>query len=481
MDTVTDLLVENGAVTGVVTQRGWKISARAVVLTTGTFMDGRIFIGEYEESCGRLGESAAIGLGSSLRRLGFDVGRLKTGTPARVRRSSLDFDELEVQPGDEEVLPFSFDYDTVDRPRLDCYVTWTNEETHRIIRENMHRSPLYGGRIVGKGPRYCPSIEDKVMRFPDRDRHQIFVEPEGVNSEEMYLNGLSSSLPEDVQHAFIRTLPGLRHCEIMRPAYAVEYDYLNPMDLYPSLESKILSSLFVAGQTNGTSGYEEAACQGLVAGINAALKLRGEEPLILKRTEAYIGVLIDDLVTKGTKEPYRMFTSRAEYRLSLRHDNADIRLTRIGYEKHSASEEKLARLEKKIEDMSSLRSTLMKYRERGKNGLELLREPEVTISSLSQKLPAVLSYAPSIRSEVELDVKYEGYLRRQEAEAQMFSRKENMMIPPDFDYDALKGLSAESREKLKQIRPASVGQAQRISGLRVSDIALLMMGLRAKK
>lgn len=481
MDTVTDLLVENGAVTGVVTQRGWKISARAVVLTTGTFMDGRIFIGEYEESCGRLGESAAIGLGSSLRRLGFDVGRLKTGTPARVRRSSLDFDELEVQPGDEEVLPFSFDYDTVDRPRLDCYVTWTNEETHRIIRENMHRSPLYGGRIVGKGPRYCPSIEDKVMRFPDRDRHQIFVEPEGVNSEEMYLNGLSSSLPEDVQHAFIRTLPGLRHCEIMRPAYAVEYDYLNPMDLYPSLESKILSSLFVAGQTNGTSGYEEAACQGLVAGINAALKLRGEEPLILKRTEAYIGVLIDDLVTKGTKEPYRMFTSRAEYRLSLRHDNADIRLTRIGYEKHSASKEKLARLEKKIEDMSSLRSTLMKYRERGKNGLELLREPEVTISSLSQKLPAVLSYAPSIRSEVELDVKYEGYLRRQEAEAQMFSRKENMMIPPDFDYDALKGLSAESREKLKQIRPASVGQAQRISGLRVSDIALLMMGLRAKK
>lgn len=481
MDTVTDLLVENGAVTGVITQRGWKISARAVVLTTGTFMDGRIFIGEYEESCGRLGESAAIGLGSSLRRLGFDVGRLKTGTPARVRRSSLDFDELEVQPGDEEVLPFSFDYDTVDRPRLDCYVTWTNEETHRIIRENMRRSPLYGGRIVGKGPRYCPSIEDKVMRFPDRDRHQIFVEPEGVNSEEMYLNGLSSSLPEDVQHAFIRTLPGLRHCEIMRPAYAVEYDYLNPMDLYPSLESKILSSLFVAGQTNGTSGYEEAACQGLVAGINAALKLRGEEPLILKRTEAYIGVLIDDLVTKGTKEPYRMFTSRAEYRLSLRHDNADIRLTRIGYEKHSASEEKLARLEKKIEDMSSLRSTLMEYRERGKNGLELLREPEVTISSLSQKLPAVLSYAPSIRSEVELDVKYEGYLRRQEAEAQMFSRKENMMIPPDFDYDALKGLSAESREKLKQIRPASVGQAQRISGLRVSDIALLMMGLRAKK
>ena len=348
MDTVTDLIVEDGAVCGVVTQRGWKISARTVVLTTGTFMNGRIFIGEWDAPCGRLGEEAAFGLGDSLRRLGFDVGRLKTGTPARVRRSSLDFDELEIQPGDEEMLPFSFDYDCVDRPQLDCYVTWTNEETHRIIRENISRSPLYGGKIVGKGPRYCPSIEDKVVRFPDRERHQIFVEPEGVSTEEMYLNGLSSSLPEEVQHEFIRTLPGLRHCEIMRPAYAVEYDYLNPLDLYPSLESKRLKHLFIAGQTNGTSGYEEAAAQGLVAGINAALSMRGEEALILKRSEAYTGVLIDDLVTKGTKEPYRMFTSRAEYRLSLRHDNADIRLTRLAYEKGSAGKEKLERLEEKL-------------------------------------------------------------------------------------------------------------------------------------
>ena len=481
MDTVVDLMVEDGRVIGVVTERGWRISARAVVLTTGTFMDGRIFIGEWDAPCGRLGESAALGLGDSLRRMGFPVGRLKTGTPARVRRSSLDFDELEIQKGDDPMLPFSFDYDEVDRPQMDCYVTWTNEETHSIIRENIHRSPLYGlygGKIVGKGPRYCPSIEDKVVRFPDRDRHQIFVEPEGVGCEEMYLNGLSSSLPEDVQHRFIRTLPGLRHCEIMRPAYAVEYDYLDPMDLFPSLESKRLENLFIAGQTNGTSGYEEAAAQGIVAGINAALKLRGESPLVLRRNEAYIGVLIDDLVTKGTKEPYRMFTSRAEYRLCLRHDNADQRLVPLAYEKHSVGEEKLRRLEEKVSRMSDLRATLKAYRERGKNGLELLKEPEVTMDVLGAGCPAILEYPAPVRDEVELDVKYEGYLRRQESEAEAFSRREAMAIPADMDYDAIKGLSSESREKLKLVRPASIGQAQRISGLRVSDIALIMMALK---
>lgn len=478
MDTVVDLMVEDGRVIGVVTERGWRISARAVVLTTGTFMDGRIFIGEWDAPCGRLGESAALGLGDSLRRMGFPVGRLKTGTPARVRRSSLDFDELEIQKGDDPMLPFSFDYDDVDRPQMDCYVTWTNEETHSIIRENIHRSPLYGGKIVGKGPRYCPSIEDKVVRFPDRDRHQIFVEPEGVECEEMYLNGLSSSLPEDVQHRFIRTLPGLRHCEIMRPAYAVEYDYLDPMDLFPSLESKRLENLFIAGQTNGTSGYEEAAAQGIVAGINAALKLRGESPLVLRRNEAYIGVLIDDLVTKGTKEPYRMFTSRAEYRLCLRHDNADQRLVPLAYEKHSVGEEKLRRLEEKVSRMSDLRATLKAYRERGKNGLELLKEPEVTMDLLGAGCPAILEYPAPVRDEVELDVKYEGYLRRQEGEAEAFSRREAMAIPADMDYDAIKGLSSESREKLKLVRPASIGQAQRISGLRVSDIALIMMALK---
>lgn len=481
MDTVTDLIEENGSVIGVVTERGWRISAGTVVLTTGTFMNGRIFIGEWDAPCGRLGEGAAIGLGDNLRRLGFDVGRLKTGTPARVLRSSLDFDELEVQKGDEEMLPFSFDYDCIDRPQLDCYITWTNEETHRIIRENMHRSPLYGGKIVGRGPRYCPSIEDKVMRFPDRDRHQIFVEPEGINSEEMYLNGLSSSLPEEVQHRFIRTLPGLKHCQIMRPAYAVEYDYLNPMDLYPTLESKRLRNLYVAGQTNGTSGYEEAACQGLVAGLNASLRVRGEEPLVLRRDEAYIGVLIDDLVTKGTKEPYRMFTSRAEYRLSLRHDNADLRLTRTGYEKGLAGEEKLARLEDKIRSMSDLRQSLAGIKERGKNALQLLKEPEVTMDALVSAHPCLSGYSRAVRDEVELDIKYEGYLRRQDEEIASLRRREEMAIPPDFDYDSLAGLSSEGREKLKQVRPLTVAQAGRISGLRVSDTALLMMAVKGLK
>lgn len=480
MDTVTNLLIENGKCIGVVTERGWNISAKAVVLTTGTFMNGRIFIGEYDAPCGRLGEMAAIGLGDNLRRLGFTVGRMKTGTPARVRKSSLDFDELEIQDGDEEIIPFSFENEEIIRAQLPCYVTWTNDETHKIIRDNIHRSPLYGGKIVGKGPRYCPSIEDKVVRFPERERHQIFVEPEGNGTEEMYLNGLSSSLPEEVQHKFIRTLPGLRHCEIMRPAYAVEYDYLDPTGLYPSLESKLLENLFVAGQTNGTSGYEEAAAQGLMAGINAALKLRGEEPLVLKRTEAYIGVLIDDLVTKGTKEPYRMFTSRAEYRLSLRHDNADLRLTRLAYEKHSASLERLERLNDKIQKMDMLKSVIKSYKERGKNGLDLLKEPEVDIAYLESRVDKIKDFSLSVKREVELDIKYAGYLKRQETEASKFDRSEKILIPEDINYDAIDGLSSESREKFKLIKPTNVGQAMRISGVRVSDVALLMMYIKTR-
>ena len=480
MDTVTNLLIENGKCIGVVTERGWNISAKAVVLTTGTFMNGRIFIGEYDAPCGRLGEMAAIGLGDNLRRLGFTVGRMKTGTPARVRKSSLDFDELEIQDGDEEIIPFSCENEEIIRTQLPCYVTWTNDETHKIIRDNIHRSPLYGGKIVGKGPRYCPSIEDKVVRFPERERHQIFVEPEGNGTEEMYLNGLSSSLPEEVQHKFIRTLPGLRHCEIMRPAYAVEYDYLDPTGLYPSLESKLLENLFVAGQTNGTSGYEEAAAQGLMAGINAALKLRGEEPLVLKRTEAYIGVLIDDLVTKGTKEPYRMFTSRAEYRLSLRHDNADLRLTRLAYEKHSASLERLERLNDKIQKMDMLKSVIKSYKERGKNGLDLLKEPEVDMAYLESRVDKIKDFSLSVKREVELDIKYAGYLKRQETEASKFDRSEKILIPEDINYDAIDGLSSESREKFKLIKPTNVGQAMRISGVRVSDVALLMMYIKTR-
>lgn len=479
MDTVTDLIVEEGRCRGVITSRGVSIGAKAVVLTTGTFMDGRIFIGDWDEEAGRLGERAAKGLGDSLRRLGFPTGRMKTGTPARVRASSLGRAGLEIQPGDDEVLPFSFDYDSVDRPNLECYVTWTNEETHRIIRENIHRSPLYGGKIVGKGPRYCPSIEDKVVRFPERDRHQIFVEPEGLGTEEMYLNGLSSSLPEDVQDAFIHTLPGLEHCEIMRPAYAVEYDYLDPTALLATLESKILPGLFVAGQTNGTSGYEEAAAQGIVAGINASRSVKGLSQMVLGRDQAYIGVLIDDLVTKGTKEPYRMFTSRAEYRLSLRHSNADLRLTGIGSEYGSVGDAKLLRLEVKKASIADLKAELSGWRIGGRSAAEALKMPEVTIDTLLSEKPALRDrYSPEVLREVETDVKYEGYLRRQEAEAKLFRKKEDMAIPASFDYDSVKGLSAESREKLKGARPLSVGQAQRISGLRVSDLALLMMALK---
>ena len=482
MDTVVDFIIEEKdgvrSIVGVVTERGWRISAKVVVLTTGTFMEGRIFIGEYDAPSGRLGEGAALGLGKKLREYGFHVGKMKTGTPARVRKSSLDFDELEIQDGDEEMLPFSFDYEKIDRPSQNCWITFTNEETHKIIRENMHRSPLYGGKIVGKGPRYCPSIEDKVMRFPERERHQIFVEPEGVGTEEMYLNGLSSSLPEEVQHQFIRTLPGLRHCEIMRPAYAVEYDYLDPLDLLPSLESKVVSNLFVAGQTNGTSGYEEAAAQGIIAGINAAQRLKNEKPVVLGRTDAYIGVLIDDLVTKGTKEPYRMFTSRAEYRLSLRHDNADMRLTPVGYKAGLATEEKMERLKEKIEKIEAVKDLLRVTKRDGKNCYQLLSQPENDIYSLP--VPGLEEYSYEILSEVQLDVKYSGYLKRQENEAERVKRQEAMIIPENFDYDKVDGISAESREKFKAIRPHSIGQAGRISGVRVSDIAILSVAIKGR-
>ncbi len=477
MDTVTDLLVEDGAVIGVVTERGWSISARTVVLTTGTFMDGRIFIGEYEAPCGRLAEAAAIGLGDSLRRLGFHTGRMKTGTPARVLLSSLDLNRMEVQEGDSPMSAFSFETESIDRPSLPCYVTYTNETTHRIIRDNIHRSPLYGGKIIGRGPRYCPSIEDKVVRFPDRERHQIFVEPEGIGSEEMYLNGLSSSLPEDVQHAFIHSIPGLEHAQIMRPAYAVEYDYLDPLDLYPSLESKILANLFIAGQTNGTSGYEEAAAQGLVAGLNAAERLKGNRPFILSRTESYIGVLIDDLVTKGTKEPYRMFTSRAEYRLSLRHDTADQRLTAKGYALGLVSKDRMDRLDRKNETIAAVKDVLRSVRVGAKSAYDVLKEPDKDIMALG--IPALEAFPSSVLTEAELDIRYEGYISRQERELEKARKAENLEIPADFDYDSVDGISSESKEKLKAIRPLSIGQAGRISGVRVSDIAVLAVAVRS--
>lgn len=483
MDTVVDILTQDDGsgipkACGVLTQRGISISSRAVVLTTGTFMDGRIFIGEYDHSAGRLGEEAAIGLGDALRKKGFNVGRLKTGTPARIKASSLHYDEMERQDGDEEVVPFSFMHETIDRPSIPCWITYTNEKTHGIIRANMHRSPLYGGKIVGKGPRYCPSIEDKVVRFPERDRHQIFVEPEGIGTQEMYLNGLSTSLPEDVQHDIIHSIVGLEDAVIMRPAYAVEYDYLDPQQLKLSLESKVIDGLFVAGQTNGTSGYEEAACQGLMAGINACQKLKGEEPLVLDRTEAYIGVLIDDLVTKGTKEPYRMFTSRAEYRLNLRHDTADERLTHKGHAVGLATDERLGLLERKTEQIESLQDLIRHRGFQGVNALDSLKRPEVTMDELEATIPEIGEYPKSVRLQLELKIKYDGYIKRQDKQVDRFSKLEGIRIPEDFDYDAVEGISAESREKFKLVRPSSLGQASRISGVRVSDITVLLVYLK---
>lgn len=482
-DTVVDLILspDKKSVVGVVTDRGHKIGAKVVVLTTGTFMDGKIFIGEWEEVAGRLGEPAALGLGTSLREKGFKVGRLKTGTPARVRRSSLNFDLLSEQPGDEVMLPFSFDTTTIKRPSLNCYVTFTNETTHKIIGENIKRSPLYGGKIVGLGPRYCPSIEDKIVRFPSRERHQIFIEPEGVGTEEMYLNGVSSSLPEEIQRAFIHTIVGLEEAEIMRPGYAVEYDYLDPLQLYPSLESKLYSNLFVAGQTNGTSGYEEAASQGLLAGINAAQKIAGEPPLILDRTEAYIGVLIDDLVTKGTEEPYRMFTSRAEYRLNLRHDSADQRLTPKGFKVGLKSEEAMEQLRHKMGQIEVVKELLNQGKGEGKRAIELLRQPEYAIEELFKFVPEIATYDEAILYQVELDVKYEGYVKRQERQIERFQKMERIAIPQDFNWDAILGLSTESRQKFKSVRPLSVGQASRISGVRSSDLAILMVALSRKE
>jgi len=497
---IVDIKVENGKVTAVETSVGAIYGVKAVIVATGTYLKGKIFMGEFSQESGPDGVSAANKLSDALKRIGVDLVRFKTGTPARINKRSIDFSKMEVQKGDTEIVPFSFEDEVKDLKQVDCYLTYTNEETHKIIRDNLNRSPLYAGKIEGTGPRYCPSIEDKVVRFSDKPRHQAFVEPVGLDTDEMYIQGLSSSLPEEVQIAFYRTIPGLENAEFTRSAYAIEYDCINPSNLKLSLEYKGIEGLFMAGQTNGTSGYEEAACQGLIAGINASQKIKGKEPVILDRSQGYIGVLIDDIVTKGTNEPYRMMTSRAEYRLLLRQDNADLRLTEIGHEVGLISDEryqkflnKKANIEKEIQRLKDetvkptekVNELLKKYGttelSTGTKMSELLKRTELDYN----KLAPIDENRPELtlqeKEEVEIQIKYEGYIKMQEAQVEKFKKLETKLLPEELDYEQIKGLSLEARQKLNKFKPRSIGQASRISGVSPADISVLLIYLQVNK
>jgi len=507
---VTELLTDDGnkQVTGVKTHTGAIYNCKAVLLTTGTYLKGKIHIGDVSYSGGPDGLFPANKLSDSLKEKGIQLMRFKTGTPARLNKNTIDFSKMTEQPGDDVIIPFSFENESIEREQISCWLTYTNSKTHEVIKANLHRSPLYGGMIEGIGPRYCPSIEDKVVRFADKDKHQVFVEPMGLGTQEMYLQGMSSSLPEDVQDEMVRTLPGLENVHIMRSAYAIEYDCIDPTQLKLSLEFRNISGLFSAGQINGSSGYEEAAAQGLIAGINAVQMLRGKDPLILDRSEAYIGVLIDDLVTKGTSEPYRIMTSRSEYRLLLRQDNADMRLTQKGYDVGLVTEERYARfidkknkIEAEIERLEktylppsdeingyleSMRSTRIKT---GVSMAELLRRPEITYRSLEQvdsERPEYLKNDGSRRydplaEQVEISIKYEGYIKRQMMQVEQYRKMEKRKIPDDIDYDAIHGLRLEARQKLSRMRPVSVGQASRISGVSPADISVLLIYLSTRE